>query len=198
MRLVADDGIDALTMPRLADAADVAVGGLYRYFSGKDALIAGLQVRAAEAFVAFVDERWDASAPPLQRVRTVTEAWPAFAVAEPQKHALLDASLSDPRALLGADDAAAVAAAVGPALERCADALREAEQQGSLVPGDAELRTHVLWAAVHGAGHFAKRDRLVPERLRAAEIRREIVDALLAGWGWSPGARLDGGARTFG
>ncbi|MCA9491624.1 MAG: TetR family transcriptional regulator [Myxococcales bacterium] len=182
MRLVADDGIDALTMPRLADAADAAVGGLYRYFSGKDALIAGLQVRAGEAFVAFLDERWDAQAAPLARVRSVVEAWPAFARAEPQKHALLDASLSDPRALLGADDAAAVAQAIAPALERCAVALREAEEQGALAPGDAELRTHALWAAVHGAGHFAKRDRLVPERLRASEVRRELVETLLAGW----------------
>ncbi|MCB9688349.1 MAG: TetR/AcrR family transcriptional regulator [Alphaproteobacteria bacterium] len=182
MRLVADDGIDALTMPRLADAADAAVGGLYRYFSGKDALIAGLQVRAGEAFVAFLDERWDAEAPPLSRVRAVVEAWPAFAQAEPQKHALLDASLSDPRALLGADAAAAVATAVAPALERCARALREAVEEGTLRPGDEELRTHALWAAVHGAGHFVKRDRLVPERLRAAAIRRELVEGLLAGW----------------
>lgn len=183
MRLVAEEGIDALTMPRLAAEADAAVGALYRYFSGKDALVAGLQVRAAEAFVQFVDRVHDPEAPPLDRVWALAEAWPAFAVADPRRHALLDASLSDPRALLGTGDARTVAEAVSPVLQRCAAALAEAAEAGDLLPGDPELRTHALWAAVHGAGHFAKRDRLVEERLSAERLRRELVRTLLRGWG---------------
>ena len=183
MGVVRSEGIEALTMPRLAKEADVAVGGLYRYFEGKDALIAALQVRAAEAFVRFVEREVDPEAPALDRIRAIADAWAAFRTESPERHSLLDASLSDPRALLSDAEAQAVADAIAPALGFVAEAFDDAAQQGLLEPGDPEIRTHALWAAVHGVGHFAKRARLQPDKLHAAAVRAELVDALLRGWG---------------
>ena len=49
MRLVAEEGLDALTIQRIAGAIGASVGGLYRYYDGKDALLTALQQRAIAA-----------------------------------------------------------------------------------------------------------------------------------------------------
>ena len=53
--IVLEDGLDALTMERLAQALGVATSARYRTFSGRAALLAGLQVRAIAALAAEVD-----------------------------------------------------------------------------------------------------------------------------------------------
>jgi AcrR family transcriptional regulator len=190
-RIVEKEGLDRLTMPKLAQAADVAVGGLYRYFECKEALIAALQIRAAGDFVTFVDGRLSRSSgsSPLDSVRCIVDSWPAYSVEEPRQHQLLDASLSSPEVLLSDSDALAVAQSVEPLFKRFVEYLERAVEVGELKPGNALLRTHALWAAAHGVGHFQKRDRIVPEELYADRVRLELINTLLRGWG----AALDHG-----
>lgn len=61
--IVAEAGIEGLTMAALADSADYATASLYTYFPSRSALIAALQERALEALgavaVAAVSD-WDA------------------------------------------------------------------------------------------------------------------------------------------
>ena len=45
---VAREGFDALTMQRLADQCDSAIGAVYRYFPSKGALVAEVQREAIE------------------------------------------------------------------------------------------------------------------------------------------------------
>lgn len=194
MAIVAERGPEALTMPRLAEAADVAVGGLYRYFDGKDALLAALQVRAIHALAEAIDAHQaqlpladlDAGSAALARVLGLARAWHRFRERQPHLHGLLDEALSAPHALLSDDDARAVDAALQPALARCAEALQAAADAGALHPGHALQRTHVLWAVLHGTDHFRKRDRLLPAPLHAAVLAEQAVATLLQGWGARP------------
>jgi AcrR family transcriptional regulator len=48
LRIATEEGLEALTMARLADALDTAVGSVYRYYSSKDELIAAIQANAVE------------------------------------------------------------------------------------------------------------------------------------------------------
>lgn len=184
MAIVEADGLDSLTMPKLADAADVAVGGLYRYFASKEHLKSCLQVRCAAAFISTlstVDEAID-HAEPMECVRAYAQAWSKFAAQNPTKHALLDQSLSSPQVLLTDTDALAVDKALRPALERVVTHLKEAERLQHITPGNAWLRTYAIWAAMHGVGHFSKRDRLLPEALHSTHIRALLLDSLFTGW----------------
>lgn len=63
-RVVAEDGLAALTTIRVADRARVSVGSLYQYFENKEALLAALVVRMNEELRRAVD----AAAPRLVRV----------------------------------------------------------------------------------------------------------------------------------
>ena len=188
LSIVEDEGLDSLTMPKLAEKADVAVGGLYRYFSSKEHLKSCLQVRCADAFIdslTVVDEAVK-DTDPLSCVRAYALAWSEFASMHPTKHALLDQSLSNPQVSLTDSDALAVDKALRPALERVVSHLKAAAESGQIAPGNAWLRTYAIWAAMHGVGHFGKRDRLLPEALHSAHIRALLLDTLFAGWAHHP------------
>ena len=51
MQLVLEDGLDGLTIARLAKEVDAAVGAIYRYFDGKEAVIVELQLLAVQRLV---------------------------------------------------------------------------------------------------------------------------------------------------
>lgn len=179
-RVLERDGADGLTIARVAEGADAAVGTLYRYFDGKDALLAALQVRAIRAFAQRLDADLERATDPLAALRAAARAWRTFATAEPSLFALLDTSLSDPNPNLSDDAAREVEAALAPVLLRLEHTFADAASRGLLAPGDAAVRTRALWAAAHGATHFRKRDRLGgPSAERVAEA---LIDALLHGW----------------
>lgn len=180
LAIVIEGGLDALTMPGLAERSDTAVGSLYRYFTGKDAVMAALQVRAVSAFVTHMTDEVGESHG-LEAVHRVSGTWASFRKAHPAQYALADQSLSDPRQLLDDAQEAEVAEALKPALERVHQALEEAADAGNLSPGDSVIRTHALWAAMHGAEHFRKRERR--SGIDADQLRRTLIDAVLRGWG---------------
>lgn len=195
MQVVLADGFDALTMPRLASEAGSAVGALYRYFQGKDEVIAGLQCRAIEHFDAFLVTRLAAArsaargagarAEALTPLFEVAQAWFAYAEVAPVRHQLMDAVLSARQALLPESAAREVELALAPVLERCRVLFEEAVAAKALEPGDAMVRTCLLWAGVHGLDHLRKRDRFQPEEHTAGRLLGPLVATLVRGWGAS-------------
>jgi len=189
MAIVETEGLDSLTMPKLAEAADVAVGGLYRYFASKDAMMTDLQVLAARRFADLTLRRLEsddgAQDGPLGRVLCIVESWPLFAFVHRASFQLLDASLSNLDVMLSDEEALRVEEALEPVFLECARALDSASTSGELSKGDPRLRTYALWAVVHGVGHFQKRDRIQPETLQSTRIRKELIGTLLIGWGAS-------------
>lgn len=194
-RVVAEEGVEALTMHRLAGELGVAVGGLYRYFENKEALVVLLQRRAVDGLRAAVEvalARVPKGAEPklvaLKRVVAVARVWRRQASDAPERHRFVDAYLSDPRTLLTEEQNNEVEASLQPIVKGVAVAFTEAHATGALSQGDALLRTHVLWAALHGIDHFEKRDARAPARLRTEALFKETLRGLLVGWGADPAA----------
>ena len=73
LEIVADEGIDGLTMPALAARMDVAVGGLYRTFRSKERIVVELQARAVDQLWRRLGARWRSvrDAPVADDVRTL-------------------------------------------------------------------------------------------------------------------------------
>jgi AcrR family transcriptional regulator len=181
MKIVAERGLDGLTMAHLADEVGASIGSTYRYFPGKAELVAALQAEAIARFAAHLRSELGPPGAPLERVARAHLAYLTFADAAPEVFALIDASLSEPRRVLDDAAAAAVEASLEPVLAVCAATIDDAVAAGALRPGDAVVRTHALWAALHGVSHFRKRDgRSAVSSWRLAE---EVVGAMLAGWG---------------
>jgi AcrR family transcriptional regulator len=203
--IVLEDGLDALTMERLAQALGVATSALYRTFSGRAALLAGLQVRAIAALAAEVDAALTAAprggTPAVRALGRVLAALRPFAFA-PERGAawlpLVDASLSAPEATLDDAALAEVEAVLAPLLTRVTEAIEAAAQAGALAPGDAAVRTRVAWATLHGLHHLRRRDRVEPPARRSAVVVAAALDGLFLGWGAKPRAWAAARARAEG
>ncbi|TNF30393.1 MAG: TetR/AcrR family transcriptional regulator [Deltaproteobacteria bacterium] len=194
MAIVVDEGLDALTVAGIAKRLDAAVGSLYRYFPGKDALVVGLQERAIHDFEAFLEARLAVTRhqlgaeldTPTGRLTLLLVAFSSYLddrVADPSRHRLLDAFLSTSRHVLSDAHARAVDQVLAPLLGSIVHLLDDAVEAGDLGLGDNRVRTHVGWAAALGLDHLRKRDRILAEELRVPRLFDETWSALLQGWG---------------
>jgi AcrR family transcriptional regulator len=186
-------GPDALTIAALAERLGVSVGGLYRYYPSKGAILVGLERRAILSFQDVQRSLLEELEPKLRRrppkvvalarVLAAASAYPEHARRHPVQHRLMTQLLSVPEQLLDEREVLDVEAEARPVLARSAALLEEAAAVGALVEGDAVLRTFVLWAALQGADLFHKRDRILPPALHAAALSSAAVETLLLGWG---------------
>ena len=178
------DGAGAVTIAAVAGRVGASVGGLYRYFPHKQAIFLALQLRSIEALDRFLVDRLARAhdRPPLEALRIAFDTWPEFRHAAPTHHRLLDEFLSMPGRALDDASARSVHERLEIILGRIADVVRRGVAEGALAPGDAAVRTYQMWAALHGLGHFAKRDHLQPPALRVAALHEELFDTLVVAW----------------
>lgn len=190
--LVAEGGLEALSMARLAHAVDYTPGALYRYYGSKDALLSAMVARilgglreALAAAVAALSPKGNA----LTRVFALARGYGAWARAQPHGFGLLALTLAEPRVLLA--DAAheqPVTAQVLAALELVAGALVQAEDDALLDEGDVLERTLCLFAALHGLLQLRKRAGAAPRPLDVDALATAATRTLLVGWGATPRA----------
>ncbi len=189
-QVVAAEGLDALSMSKLADAVDYTPGALYRYFDSKDALLARLVERIlgdVRAALADATAALPARTSPLARVAALAAAYREFARREPHRFGLLAMTMAEPRILLQERvHAQAVAVAVVAALQPLAAALAAAATADLLAPGDATERTLCLFAMLHGVLQLPKLARHSPATIDVDRLATAGTRALLVGWGAQP------------
>ena len=192
--IASEEGIDGLTIQRLARSMDWSVGALYRYYKGKDALLVAMQQkvlarlgRVLTAARDSVDLEDDDDSGALGAVLAIAGAFRGFARDDVTGFSLITMFLGDPRVLLNDTEAEQVAGAMRPLLATTAAALEVAAVHGALEPGDSIDRTLVLWAALHGLTQLGKLGRIEPRLTRESErLTQTLLDGLLLGWGADP------------
>ncbi|UYN82810.1 MAG: TetR/AcrR family transcriptional regulator [Microcella sp.] len=97
-QLARADGLDGVTVRRIAAACGVSAAAVYRHFPSGDHLIAAVAQRAREIMARDMFARLDDAAerPPLDRLREVGESYIAFALAEPQLFTLVSMPMTTP------------------------------------------------------------------------------------------------------
>jgi AcrR family transcriptional regulator len=155
-RVHQQEGLDAVSIRRVAEEVGLTPMALYRHFRDKDALLdalvdAGLArweqslVRAAEAST------------PLERIRGALIAYVGFALGEPRAFQLM--YLVPRSSERGGGMPASVRVTSSPAFHAIVDAARDAMRAGDLKAGDPAEVMSLAWAMIHGlvALHFAGR-----------------------------------------
>jgi len=181
MGLVVQDGVEGLTIARLASRMNASVGAVYRYFDSKEALLVGLQEMAIADFHHFMLDRLARSEPRLAeaspRARALARLMIAFsayvehAASSPRPHRLVDTFLSFPEAVLSDEEARSIGERLlAPILGAFAELLEEAVAARAIEPGNNVQRTYLAWAFVHGLDHFHKRDRISPVELQVKAL----------------------------
>jgi AcrR family transcriptional regulator len=195
MRIIAERGIDGLTLQEVTSAHDISVGAIYRYFPSKDALIAELQrriVRAlSDAIVVCRDgaDAWAASAGldsrtrALLRIAVAGPFYANYARDYPSEFGLIAKSLGDQHYLIEDSDARRIFTVSAADFRDLAAPIAEAAEAGFLAPGNAVERALILWAGLHGLAQLRKLNRLTPDLFRVETLIRHLVETLLAGWG---------------
>lgn len=149
-RLFADEGYDAVSMRRIAEAIEYSPTAIYLHFADKQALFNEI---CAEDFgrLAKVFGELASVADPVERVREIGRAYVRFALKYPNHYRLMFMTPSAP------DEVAPeqMAKRGNPDQDAYAflrAAVREAIGTGRLRPEltDADLLTQALWAGVHG------------------------------------------------
>jgi AcrR family transcriptional regulator len=192
MVVVLANGIDGLTVARLAQELSAAPSALYRYApGGKEEILVGLQERAIDALSAEMAHMAALSTPEdlseeataLLRVLRVFTAYLRQRAAAPERHRLIDAFLSAPDPVLSETQALAINQRLAAVLAVGTQTLDDAVAEGALSPGDSLQRAHVLWAGMHGLDHFYKRDRIQPPSLQVQTLQRVFCEVTLRGMG---------------
>ncbi len=187
MQLVAEGGLDALSMQRLAHQVDYTAGALYRYFPSKDAILSRLVARtldevdrALQAQLARLPKR----ATPLQRIAALALGYRLFAQQHPNRFSLLTMTLAVPHILLtDPADAQPVIDKIMGAMQPLALALHDAAQARQLSGGDTVERALCVFASLQGALMLRKQAQIAPRLIDLPRLTSASLRSLLVGWG---------------
>jgi len=195
--ILGGEGMDALTMQRLAKDLGFTVGATYRYFASKEAIVAALQRRVIAALATDLAEMLDAKIDdPLVRVAVVARIYTSLASRRPLHARLLSRMMGEPENVL---DAAHATPNLQLAVEIGAIGVRElsaARASGALDAGQDMERGLVLWASLSGVAQTRKLERWQVPGLTTDALADHLVRTLLVGWGADPKKAKDAVTRA--
>jgi AcrR family transcriptional regulator len=183
--LIQAEGVDQVSLRRVARELGVTAPALYAYVRDYDSLLAAVaagQFRRMQLRFAAVG-----GDDPIDRLRALGRTYVAHAREEPHLHRL--AFRYPPAALAGREGGG-----FGPATEAFAAALapiEEAIAAGLLVTDDPILTALTLWSAAHGVAEVLLMGIGLPDAMADALVA-SVVDATLDGLRREPGAQVVG------
>lgn len=194
--VVAAEGLEALTMQRLAVENDCAVGTAYTYFPSKSALVAELQREAietlTESYLLFRARfegsiaAAETSAPVVALAHLVGfgRFWVATFDTFPEEARFLQLLMSEPgTSVITDDDISRVLPSATRLLDHARTAFKQAATIGVLEPGDAMERTIVLAAALNGMLLLDRLARVDPTMFDGSRLAFRTTNDLLRSWG---------------
>ncbi|MSP62646.1 MAG: TetR family transcriptional regulator [Myxococcales bacterium] len=193
MRILATEGLEAVTLQRVGREMDYVAAALYRYFPSKDALLAAMQRRAVTVLhERFAAERveWEGamarSIPSVRALGAITAAarfYVDLPRSEPEAWCLVAVLMGDPRRVISNEEAARTAPLLFAFLADVEALFAEAARTEGLAVGEARVRTLVFWATLQGIAQMEKLRSLAPGAPSVSALGMAAVEALLSGWG---------------
>ena len=201
MKIVIEDGPRGLQMRQLASNLELSPGAVYRYFDGKDAIVAALGHRTLGRYGRAMDEREVGSRAHAERLAPETaalfsvlaRAWSywVLSVEDPGSWRLVNLFLVDQQQLIKGEAHDRFMAAVAGQIGRLGALMDDAVAAGALRPAPGMPRALAVVGALNGHLQFLKMARRSHAPFDPGAILRLTLSALLAGWGAAPAAVAD-------
>jgi AcrR family transcriptional regulator len=201
LRIVTEEGLDALTMQRIAKEAGAAVGTVSTYFPSKAALVAEVQREAIEtlgrSYVLLHDRlersleeagELPADEVTLTRLLGFVRFWIAAFDEFPQEAGLNAMLLAQP-SMMAMEDAARVLPAALRLLDAARACIVDCTEAGALSDGDAFDRVVTLASATTGTIQVRSLRDLDEHLFDGGRLAQQLALDLLRGWG-APEATL--------
>jgi len=193
MCIVDEGGERALTMRSLAKSLDLSPGAMYRYFDGRDAIIAALAQRTISGYAQALRVREEAarrhaaglpeSAQALLVLLSRIECYWDSSVQDPGGWRLINLFLVDRRRLITGPAHDRLMASVSAQIQRLAALCDAAVAVGALQPGNSMERSLDILAVVHGNLLYIKMALTSPIPFEPIRTLRSTIEAVLLGWG---------------
>jgi AcrR family transcriptional regulator len=171
------EGLDGLSMRKLAKSVGVTAPALYRHYESKEKVILDVIGEAYKTFSQYLSEALHGETPEI-RFSMTGRNYLAFALEHPHFYEVLHISASQ----LGVDElpveASSHACAAGQFL---VDRVREGMDCGMLRPGDAEGVARTIWAHAHGMISIYHRGLLGMEEMEFKQFFLESSWKLMGG-----------------
>jgi len=198
LTMIAQSGLDAFSLHKLANKLQLTVGALYRYFPSKGTLIAALENQVIDATrrrllraISGLDELANGQNEAVRALGGVLAAAYAYRAQlhdSPEQMRLIGGLMSNPKPIMNAELAKDVIDNMMSALEPVAIALEKCEQMGQLNPGPSQNRAIVTWAALRGVAETKKLSVRRPDLFDEETLFHITLTGLLVGWGADPEA----------
>jgi AcrR family transcriptional regulator len=198
MSILLTDGIDALTMRRLADSLDLTAGAIYRYFPGKGAILSSLGHRALTSLSEHMDRE-------EARIRAsnstslcaedalhlvIARAWAYwdFCLKAPGTWRLINLMLVDPRRFIPEGQPHVEFMSLVFSQITCMAALLDGVAGVGAIRADEPgiARAMGVLATLNGSLHLTKLAETAPIAFDPSQTLRLLLDGLLRGWGADP------------
>lgn len=177
-QLIVDDGLEALTLRRLAGALGVTAPALYGHVKDKQDLLRAVAEDEFDRLIARFDQVTETD--PVARIRAYNHAYVSHAREHPDTFRVM---FLFPPDLAGAaevpDDV--VLPGATRAFSAAAEAVTEAVESGALAAEDPLLVALALWSTVHGVATVLQLGFGLPKDLEDALVD-EVLDRVLAGY----------------
>lgn len=198
LEIITQEGMSGLTIQRIAGKLGYAVGALYRYFPGKDALLVAVQRKVIEqlhADMVTAQERVDAYAGrskatidpqvlALLKLMMGAHVYGRLAAEQPSHFLVVTMILGDPRPLVDDNVVREVMLpALGELLIHVGQLFDAAARTKAIQKGPVPERTLLLWATMQGVLQLRKLARFGLPGLDADALARSGVDTMLRGLG---------------
>lgn len=198
--LAREEGLRGLTMQRLADAVDAAIGTVYTYFPSKSALVAELQRESIERLVASYHLTRDRSddilttwrdpvAESVARLSVFGRFWIASVDTFPQEASFLHSLMTVTDQVPVEEHHRVLPAALG-LLEEAKACVVEAAERGAITAGDPMAQVVGWAAALTGCLLTSNLAPLNPVAFDGRRLARLVQHDLLVGWG-APASALE-------
>lgn len=181
--LISSDGLDALTLRRLADRFSVSAPALYSHFHDKDDLLRAVAAGQFDELMARYREIDAAAEPgrPLDRVRAQCRAYVRMSQRDPELFRVMFLFPPDLGGIVAAPEGAELPAAT-EAFQLAAGALEDAIDAGHIRAEDPLVVAMTLWSGIHGIASILLLGlALTPEAEDA--LVAEVTERILLGYG---------------
>ncbi len=174
-RMLSEEGPAALNLRNLATAVGTSTTAVYSFFGGKPGLIRALYLEAFGRFGRRLNQVRK-TGDPLLDLRALGVAYRESALADPHMYAVMFG-----RAITEFDPDPEDAAVGMATMDPLVDSVREAIDQGLLVPADPMAIAVMLWAQAHGLVSL-ELGGSVPDDVDVASNYVQMLTMALRGW----------------
>lgn len=172
------EGLEGLSMRKVASACDLSAPAIYRHFSGKDELLSAAVAEGARLFSHYLLGALAEETPTL-RLRKLGQRYFDFALEHPKDYELLFVINCQALGLQRLDERAQMETAAS--FRILVDRVAECQAAGVVRAGPIEPIAVSIWASVHGFASLALSAHLSAEGEALRALFATHQDVMLAG-----------------